>query len=1039
MHPRHMAPQRSWVCDMVTLFQRKRSALAATPLALLLLLAAAKHSVFVSWGSELVTHIGDYTLQNWQVEQGLPQVSVTAIAQTPDGYLWVGTFNGLARFDGVRFTIFDEENTPALGNSAIAQLQVDEHGALWIVTVAGGLVRMAGGQFTQVMKENARILISGPKSSAEARQPLLLLDRDGQWRRIENNQILPLHPGFGTNDALSFLFENACLGWAVHQGKIRRLPELVSSASAGEAGASNRIPMTIHSAGTSQAGGYWVAGPNGLFRLQQGLMSNRVALLPALAATHFVIQEDGQGTFWAGQWGQGLFRLNADGSWQQFSAGTGLVDSHVNCLFRDREGSLWVGTGQAGLYLIRPRAFQVYDTESGANVVMCLTQDRQGRMWFGINGGGLHTWADGKLKRVTEPASLRDYMLTYSVLADRQDALWVGLYGFKALRWHAGAVTPYDLNDGSSQAMTPHAFLEDHAGTIWVGCTHGLLQYQGSRWVRHTTRDGLSSDTVVALAEDRAGMLYIGTDGGGLNCLHQGRFTHFTEQDGLADNHVASLYVDSEDTLWIGTVNGGLSRLKNGRFGTVSVKDGLPSKSIGSLLEDDLGNLWLGSNRGIIRLNRSALNAYLDGKQRPLAWQVFGVADGLSAISWTSGGQPRACKARDGKLWFATVRGAAVVDPNHLSFNPLPPPVVIEEIVIDDRSQAVHPASNASRLTVPPGARRLEFRFTGLSLAVPERVQFRFRLDPYDKDWVEAGTRRVAYYTGIPPGRFNFRVTACNNDGVWNETGASLGLVVLPPWWMTWWFRALTVIGIAGLVFGWYERRLHRLRREHLAQESFSRRLIASQENERQRLAGELHDGMGQDLLVIASQAQLSLSQEQNPPVTAARLKDIAETAKQALQQARRMAHNLRPGLLDELGLTKAVQATVQKAAQASGLSIAVSLADVDGLLSPEFEVNLFRITQETLNNVLRHAHASEAKIILTKESAGLRLVVEDNGSGFELSRQESAPPDQRGFGLRQIAERAKMMGGRVDIQSRPGQGTRLTVEVPIVRMKNAE
>ena len=570
----------------------------------------------------------------------------------------------------------------------------------------------------------------------------------------------------------------------------------------------------------------------------------------------------------------------------------------------------------------------------------------------------------------------------------------------------------------------------------------------------------------MALAEDRSGGLYIGTDGGGLNCLRNGRFTAWKERDGLADNHVSSLYMDRENTLWIGTINGGLSRLKGGQFARITTKDGLPSNTIGALVEDDLGNLWLGSNRGIIRVNYQALNAYTDGDRRPLSWQVFGLSDGLGSIGCTDTGQPACCKARDGKLWFATVKGVAVVDPHRLPFNPLPPPVVIEQVVMDDslydlqssgakvEGQRVsltftHHASrmtpDVSRLpqsqsakrkseilTVPPRTHLVEFHFTGLSFLAPERVRFRYRLDPFDRDWAEAGTRRVAYYTGIPPGKYQFRVTACNNDAVWNPEGVRLGLVVLPSWWMTWWFRALMVVGVAGLVLGWYEQRLHRLRREHLAQESFSRRLIASQENERRRLAGELHDGLGQDLLVIASQAQLSLGQQENPPATAARLKDIAETAKQALQQARRMAHNLRPGLLDELGLTKAVRATADKAAQASGVSMAIHLADVDGLLLPEFEVNLFRIAQESLNNVLKHAHASEAKVTVTKEPSVLRLVVEDNGQGFELSRLESAPPDQRGFGLRQIAERAKMMGGRVDIQSQTGGGTRLTVEVPL-------
>ena len=1047
---------------MLSLIQRKRPALVVTRFVLLWwLLVATEIGAWVCRGSELLANTSDFTIENWQLEQGLPQISITSIAQTPDGYLWLGTFNGLARFDGVRFTIFDEGNTPALGNSAITHLQVDVHGALWIVTMAGRLVRMAGGQFTVALKENARLLLDGGDSSDDSSHRLLLLDRQGGWRQIEKDQLLPLDrpDRFGVNDTPRFLFENSCLSWVAQQGKISQSQGTPLPASTGEGSNSSRIALTIHSVGASQAGGYWVATSNGVYRLRQGQLSTRVAPLLSVGRDQLCMKEDGQGCLWVGKWGEGLFRLDAQGSWRQFSAGTGLADNCINCLYRDREGNLWVGTGQGGLHRIRPRVFQMYDTESGPRVVMSVTQDRQGRMWFAVNGGGLHTWASGKLRPVTEPAPLRTCALTYSVLADRQDAVWVGLYGMTALRWHADTVTSYDLSEGTGQTMTPHALFEDRTGTIWLGCTHGLLRYERGHFTRFTSREGLSSDTVVALAEDRSGTLYVGTDGGGLNRLREGRFTSYTERDGLADNHLSSLYVDKDDTLWMGTVNGGVCRFQDGRFARFGVKDGLPTDTIGTLLEDDLGNLWLGCNRGIIRVSRLALNDYLDRKRSSLAWHLFGLSDGLSTVGCSGASQPASCKARNGKLWFSTIKGVAVVDPNQLPLNPLPPPVVIEEAVMDDRVRTLegpgnhHDASNSvganipaagntplgaapssyvPSLTVPPRTLRVEFRFTALSLMAPEKVRFRYRLEPFDSDWIQAGTRRIAYYTVIPPGRYQLRVTACNNDGVWNETGATLGVVVLPPWWRSWWFRVLVMISAAGLVFQWYEQRLSRLRRDRVAQESFSRQLIALQESERQRLAGELHDGMGQDLLVIASQAQLSLSREENSPGAAARLEDIAETAKHALQQARRMAHNLRPGLVEELGFTKAVQATLEKAAQASDISMAIALEDVDGLLPPEFEVNLFRITQETLSNLLKHASASEAKITLTKEPRGLCLVVEDNGCGFEPGQLESTPPDERGFGLRQIAERTKMMGGHVDIQSQPGRGTRLTVEVPL-------
>jgi signal transduction histidine kinase len=648
-----------------------------------------------------------------------------------------------------------------------------------------------------------------------------------------------------------------------------------------------------------------------------------------------------------------------------------------------------------------------------------------------VNGGGLHQWEGGSLKPVAEPAAARSYPFVYSVLADRQGAIWAGLYGRTALRLADGVLTPFLLNENTSENMTPNALFEDHAGVVWLGCSHGLVRYERGQFTTYTVRDGLSCETVVALAEDRDGTLYLGTEGGGVNCLRQGRFTACQERHGLADNHVGGLLVDRENTLWVGTLNGGVSRLRNGRWATINSRDGLPSNTIGSILEDDESNLWLGSNRGLIRVRRPALNAYLDGDRRqPLDCQRFGTSDGLNTAGCTGGGQPRSWKARDGKLWFATVKGVAVVDPRQLPWNPLPPPVVIEAVVMDEQVHELH--GTRVELRVPPQTHQLEFRFTGLSLAAPERVRFRYRLAPFDQDWVQAGTRRTAYYTGIPSGRYRFQVTACNNDGVWNQSGVELGLVVVPPWWQTRWFQLLAVTGVVGLVFGWNESRLQRLRRERQAQEHFSRRLIATQESERRRIAGELHDGLGQDLLVIANQAQLGLAHLADGPDTRTRLTEIAATARQVLQQARRMAHNLRPGLLEELGLTEAVQASVEKAAQAAGLSMQLDLANVDGLLPPEFEVSLFRIVQEALNNTLKHARASEVKVTLAHAPNTLRLVVADNGQGFDSDARAKSPLSQSGLGLRQIAERARMMHGRADLQSRPGQGTCLVVTVPL-------
>jgi len=1012
---------------------------------------------------ELHAQSRDYNVAVWQTEDGLSQNSVTSIVQTPDGYLWLATFNGLVRFDGARFTVFDEANTPALQSSRLTRLDVDQDGGLWIITEDGALARLRDGRFRSFTAQEglppagAAAMICGPQGR------VLLLDREGSVYCLNGERWVPDQRwAFLRGNRVSLFADGAANLWVWFQQK-RSLGRIVGDQLVFLKRPDGMEDAEVREFARSRDGGLWLVISNKVWHYQYQPEEWKPTAWALPESVHGLTQvlEDRHGNLWVGTYGHGLLRFGPPGSSERFVAGEGLSHNAVRALWEDREGSLWVGTDGGGLNRLKPRLVTMCDVRHGlsAEVVMAIAQDQgdPDALWLGINGGGVNRLRRGQITPLIVEPVLRSNAFVYGVLADRQGGVWIGTYDQGIFRYHEGRLTC--LAGGEPWAGRPLlAGLEDRAGAIWLGGGFGLWRWQDGQLTNLNSQVGWSNVVVRALAEDRAGNVYVGSFGRGLSRCRRGQWTHYSEKDGLADNHTSALCIDREDTLWIGTFNGGLSRFKNDRFVKYTVREGLLADSIASIVEDDYGHLWLGSNRGLFRVRKEQLNGFAEGHGRMVAGYSYGLSDGLSTLECGGGAQPGACKSPDGKLWFATARGVAVVDPGNLTSNPLPPPVVIEEVVMDDRlvsgqwstvngeksevSRAGAATGFASSLatrhsslvTVPPRIHRVEFRFTGLSLVAPEKVRFRYRLDNFDDDWAEAGTRRTAYYTKIPPGRYQFRATACNNDGVWNETGATVGLLVLPPWWMTWWFRLLGVLAVSGAFFGWYELRLRHVKRERTAQEAFSRQLILSQENERKRIAGELHDGLGQNLVLIRNRAELGLRHLDPPVALAEQLQEISKAAAQSLEEVRTTAHALRPYELERLGLTRAIEDTAQKAAETSAVKFSCAVENIDGLFPPETEITLFRIVQEGINNLLRHARASEAILEIKKEPHRVHVTLLDNGCGFDCAAATAGSVTPAGFGLANIAGRARMIGGELHIRSAPGRGTALTVQVPLRR-----
>ena len=509
-----------------------------------------------------------------------------------------------------------------------------------------------------------------------------------------------------------------------------------------------------------------------------------------------------------------------------------------------------------------------------------------------------------------------------------------------------------------------------------------------------------------------------------------GHATTVTAPGGFAGNSVRSIFCDSEGDLWIGGHD--LTRLKDGRFSVIGESDGLPVNPIKAIIEDDLGYLWLSTAHGILRANRRLLDRFCDTGRGRAEFSVFSKADGLPSNE-CSGNQPAAWKGPDGRLWFATLNGLAVIDPKHIPKNELPPPVVIEAVVADEKSMLL-PQGNApadsrdSPIRIPAGTSRLEFHFAALSYTAPEKNRYRFRLEGFDSEWVRVGGAQVAGYTRLPPGPYRFQVCACNNDGVWNETGATLAVSVLPFFWQTEWFHALIAAVIVGLIYWLFRARLAHVERRRLVQESFARQVIETQEAERQRIARELHDSVGQTLLLVKNHLSLGIRKAEPASPIMEDLGQASAEVSQAIEEVRATARALRPVELDRLGLGKALESMLDRIAATTPTRLSSELDDLGKLDGQEVEIQLYRIAQEAITNVLKHSKANEVIVELKREGKNLRLTVQDDGIGFNPECSSLTG----GFGLPGMAERARLVGAAFSVKAAPGKGCRLTVTMPL-------
>ena len=951
--------------------------------ALLLLLAGTR-----TLALDPTRHLKEFGHQVWLTENGLPQNTVQAIVQTQDGYLWIGTQEGLARFDGLNFTVFDKENTPAFKSNDIRFLVEDRQQRLWIST-SYGLVCRHNGEFKSfTVNEGLPDNSIGPV--VEDTSGKIWIGTAGGLTRFDNGN-------FKTFTAEQGLSRNV-----IQTLCARADGSLLVGTSAGMQSLSNdrfstfELPHYVNVANITgiaetEDRRLWFGTPNGLEVVSGtasaplGLSGNRVNAL----------RMDRAGTLWVATSG-GVVRVN-NGWPEMFTAADGLSSNLVLSIYEDREGSIWIGTEAGGLNLLKSKKFNTYSTKDGLpnDVVKAIYQDTQGGIWIGSNGGGLTLFKNGAFTTWTTRDGLSSDVVL-SLAGDANGTIWIGTPdGLN--RFKDGKFQTFTFAEGLSNDLV-RSVLVDRNGVLWVGTRDGLNSFRDDEFTTYTTHDGLANNFIGAIYEDSKGNLWVGTLGG-LNKITNGKFQTFTTKDGLSSNTVISLYEDPSGDLWIGTNGGGLNKFSDGKFVSFTNTPDV----IYRILEDEQKNLWCSSNKGIFRVNKNALD-------KPV---FYGPADGTLTRECSGGGHPAGWKTSDGRIWFATIKGLAVIDPENIPLNTSPPPIAIEQLFVDNQSIPL-----TQKVTLSPGIARLDFYFTALSFIAPENVRFKYKLDGFDDDWIDGGGRRVASYTNLRPGNYKFRVIAANNDGVWNETGAALDFYLQPRFYQTYWFYLLCVVLLALAAWQLYRLRVRRMALQFRA-------VLA----ERNRIAREIHDNLAQDILGISVQLEL----------VARLMPAAAETAKGHLDRARMLVRNsmtearryvwdLRSQELQKKDLPAALRDTTKRLAAESNVETVVEVAGLMRPLPVEVETNLLRIGQEAINNAVKHARANRIEVALNFDTRNVRLSVRDNGRGFD-PREQIADGH---FGLLGMRERAEQIGGVLSIDSAPERGTQIAVEVPL-------
>jgi ligand-binding sensor domain-containing protein/signal transduction histidine kinase len=992
------------------------------------LLLCAVFCAFAAAASAADLSGSPFIVDSWNNKEGLPQSSVISIIQTRDGYLWLGTLNGLVRFDGIKFKVFDENNTPGLGGGRIVRLFEDSQTNFWVGTDTAGVALIQNGQV-----KNFQIGRSGHDGRLtsiceDSNGAVWLYTADAHLGRYQN----------GKMDVLDFHINAPALARMITAEKSGTL-WIAEYEAGGNSGLfsfqpANFKPPTLAIDQSIAArrpdfilararGGTWRLIDGRVQQWTSSQLEKDLGAYPWGNATVTSACEDDDGNLIVGTLGEGVFWFEPDGKFRQISKAQGLSSDFVLSLCMDRGGNLWVGTDGGGLNRVKRKMF---GTPPGlrALAAQSISEDDHGGLWTAFNAHGVSYW----LTNFAQDFGVSRNQSAWSVLVDRRRQVWAGTLDEGLFIFQTNHFVPAP----GAEILGPQIFalFEDRAGKLWAGTQNGLANFDGQGWKLFTTRDGLSENVVRAIAQDTDGNFWIGTETRGLNYFADGKFIFYlATENGLPGNDISCLYSDTSGVLWIGTSGHGLARLQNGRWTRFSTDNGLASNFIDYLTEDAAGDLWLGSNMGLMRIQKQSLQDFADGKINFVACRTFVETDGLPTRECTGGSQPAALLARDGKLFFPTTKGLVSVNPAGLKPNLQPPVVMIESVQVDGREQKTNALSSAwlASVIIPPGHEQLEIDYTALNFSAPDAVRFKYRLEGRDTGWTDARGERVANYPNLSPGHYRFRVIALNEDGVPNETGGFLEITVQPQFWQTLWFRAVVILCLGAIAIAI----VRYISTQKLKREVQLHKQHEELERERARIARDLHDQLGANLTQVALLGEMAQEDKNSPGEIELHAQQISHTARETTRALDEIVWAVNPANDTLEGLANYACKYAQEYLALAGLRYR---ADVPTQLPateipPEVRHNVFLAFKESVNNVVKHAHASEVWIRLHLAPENFIFEIEDNGRGLGDVNSKAA---QMRNGLRNMKKRMADIGGEFSIAPGENGGTIVRLTVPV-------